>query len=458
MKIKKSNYIFSNFNKELSTKITSLELTPKIFHNIDLNNNTIKPANAFSNFFETYFNNDNYLNLKNNYPKILESIIDIHIYEFYDILLNTYKTRLFFIDNSYNLLEYTNNAFYHFEVINFKTKPIVYFKNNKIYFYTDDFKCYIEEEGNPIILNSAANIFSFLKIGEELFFSLKYDKYNIFYTIDDYLENIQSDTSLFSKLSVNTQYGEIIKIANIKNKIYIFQKYKISYINSSKENYSLMDICDLNFIVYPNTISSNESYIFFNTSNGLYIFDGNDIKPIQISLFKKIFPNNNDVSIFYNGYYYLKTTLKIKQNKNEALLKLNEEDSPVIYKINDIKELQTIKNNSNYTLMLILNNGNILNYSNNQVISGDKYIKFNKITFNTPSLKHISKIKVFNTGICSIVITSDLTKASYNIEDNFLIDNINIAGHIFQFEIESDYDFNIEAISLEINIIEDLND
>ena len=76
MKQKKNNYIFSNFNKPLSSKIFNNELTPNFHYNISLNNNHIESANGFCDFFKSYFSEEEYYDFIENSANILKSIIN----------------------------------------------------------------------------------------------------------------------------------------------------------------------------------------------------------------------------------------------------------------------------------------------------------------------------------------------------------------------------------------------
>lgn len=433
-------------------------MVPQVHYNIDLNFDCIESVDGFTNFFSTYFSAEEMSYLNDNFANILSSIINFYPYEFYDIISKTYKTRLFFIDSNYNLLEYTNSNFININSIKFSQQPNILLKDNKIYFYDEDFMCYIECDNNLVISSVSASITSFVCSGEELFFIDARDKFNIYYTQKDYLENLQNNLLMFSKISVCPTYGEILKIVNIKNKIYVFQKYKISYIYTNSNNHYLIDVIKINHTIYPNTISANESYIYYSSSNGLFIFDGNETKNIHSLLFNTINTSFEDSGTFFNGYYYLKTSKIENDKKYDLVLRLNENTNPIIYKTSDITSIKTIKSNSIYALVLLKNNGEILYFDNSSTISNEKYIKFNKITFNSYFLKNISSLKIFNKGKFTLIINSDLQKATYEIENNFSIDNINIPGHIFEFEIKSNNNFKIENIFVELNVIEDSND
>ena len=97
MKQRKYNFIFSNFNKPLSTKTFTNELVPLVHYNINLNFDCIESVDGFTNFFSTYFSAEEMSYLNDNFTNILSSIINFYPYEFYDIISKTYKTRLFFI-------------------------------------------------------------------------------------------------------------------------------------------------------------------------------------------------------------------------------------------------------------------------------------------------------------------------------------------------------------------------
>lgn len=458
MKQKKSQFIFSNFDSKTANQTYNDKLIPKFHYNVDLNFNNISSANSFTSILNSYFTNDEIDYIKQNHKDIVESIIDIEIYEYFDTIADKYCNRVFFIDNNYKLLEYLNKNFINTSSIKFTTKPNVYFDNGQIYFFCDDFLCYIDKNNAPIISTSSVNITSFAIFSNKIIFTTTYDKFSLYISNENKLENLQNNLTHYSVLNFNKSYGEILKIFIIKNKLYVFQKYKISYLNISSTDLIPITICELSYKIYKNTIVLNENYIYFNTTNGLFIFDGSDTKEIHTHILKNTIPSTEDYACVHNGYYYLKTTIKINNINCDAVIELSESNNPIIYKINDISYLKTINHSLAHFLIAITSDGKLLTLSNNKIYNDDRYIKFNKLTFNSTLVKHITKIKIINEGYFTLNIISDMATRKYNIEDNFEIINIDIPGHIFEFEIMSNYIFDIESIFIEVNTIEDIND
>lgn len=458
MKQKKIHFNFSNFNKSLSNQIYDNELVPNKYYNIDLNTNTISPAEDFSNYYEKIFSKDEYIFMKNNYKSILDNILNFQIYEYYDTFSNSYKVRYFFIDNTYNLLEYSNKVFNNFNIPNFTQIPLIINNDNNIYFYCNEFLCYISGENAPIISTTSTLISNYVNFKNELFFTNTNDKYTIYITPKTNLENIYSDLSLYTKLTTNPNNGEILKLANIKNKLYIFQEYNISYIEINAKNYNLIDIFNIDCKIIKESISKNESYIYFQTTNGVYIFDGNDIEKIHATLFQNIKPSNNDIGLTYNNAYFLKTTYSDNISSYDIIIKITNNQIPVIYKPGNIENLFLFKTHSHYDLIIKNQNSEFLFFNKNLSCKKEKYLKFNKITFNSSIKKYISKISILGTGKYIIKILSDISNKNFSLENNSHLTNINIPGSVFEFEIFSNLDFEIESIFITLDIIEESND
>ena len=454
MKIKKNNFIFSNFNKPLSNKISTNELIPSMHINIDLNHNYITSANSFDYLLANLFTKEEYDFVKLNHGEILKNLIDVQIYEYFEEVSGNNKRRFFFLDKELNLLEYINKSFIYLTDVKFKSKPKVIIHNNIIHFYDANTLCYVDGSSSPIISTTSCHVTSCVNVRNILYFSIANDKHNIYISPNENLANLYYDTSLYLKTPINKNFGEPLKIVNIKHKVYIFQKYGIFYIDSSND-YTLINVCDINCKILKNTISSNESYIYFATTNGIYIFDGNDVKKIYSNISNIVMLDDSNIGLSYNNHYYLKTNTK--DNGLDVIVKIDTDDSPIFYNIGKLSNIYLIKTNSFYNLIAVTSDYKFLCYGSHNCFN-EKYIKFNKLTFNTPSLKHVTSIKVLCSGKFTIKISSETSSKTLLIENNTLISNIDIPGYVYDIEINTNDFFKIECIMFDVNIIEDIND
>lgn len=457
------NYIFSNFKNGISDKqITKNELISYESCNVDIDGFLIKAAKNFDNYFINKFNNyDDYIVFFNKNKDILQKIISVVDYEFYDENDNSMHIRYLCFDN--------DNCLYEMDFKNF----II----SKINFVFDEFPLIAKDEKYLYLYNNLGGLVFFNNYQPQYFDNLLQVKdfivfddvklfidtthfYSVFYYENTFLVNLTSDIENYNRLDFDIRNGKILKIAKIKNNIYIFQEYKISSINIMSTKNKISDICFLNFKIIENTIcETNDSFVFL-TTNGVKLFDGNDIKDIFSVLKKRINYNDNNIcACMYDDVYYLKTSYQFDDSLKSVLIACFVDQGKIIfYKFDsDILSIKLIQNLSDYSFIVITNNLNdrVLNLNLNKNSEEFKSVKFNKIYFDSSDLKQINLIKFISSGAFNLKINTDIEEKEISVYDWQKVFNVMMKGHIFQFEITSDNDFEIESIFVEVMTVED---
>lgn len=452
--MKTNNFLFSNFSTEIfPSSINKNLLTIKHIYNLTTENNIIEPTFSFSNYFKTYFKTtETYNSFIQINSTLIDSIIYATEYTYYDSNLNETISRLFLIDSSFNLYELDNKTliinFCHYTFLSF---PEIENFNNKLYFISkNDLFLMIDEGNEPITITSNKNISSFIKYHNYSLFSINEDKFSIYFAEDTEFHNIE-DSFLYQSISLSKDNGAINKIIVYKDNVYIIQQYSISKLTIKDSSFSITSYCSIQSKIYHETICIIDDYVVFYTSAGLYIFDGNDIKQIFKNITSSI-NSSNLKAVAYNNRYYLLSNVFINNISSRCIIEFDIENNICkFHNIGNVQNIYVIRNLNNYYLISLIvyeNKYEVACTSSKHLINVEKYIKFNKITFDNNNIKVLNEIKFQSVGNFKIRINSDIQSAEFEIFETKNISNIGLKGQVFEIEIFSDSAFAIESISI----------
>lgn len=458
------NYIFSNFKNEFADgKIFKNELVVNEGYNVEIDGSSIKTTKGFESYFAKKIANISDYELfftKNN--EILQKIIYILDYEFCDEISGTCGIRYLCFDNLNNLYEILINSLEikKFE-FNFDEFPLIKKDGKYLYFYNKSGSALIFSGfDDPQYFDNLLVVKSFLTLDDNIIFVDENHSYNIFYSEKTHLINLNSSVEYYNKIDLDIAHGKVLKIEKFKNEIYIFQEYKISVFNIYSTKNKISEKCFLNSKIINNTICAIEDYFVFLTTDGIKLFDGNDTRYIFNSLTKNINYNFDRLSACaYNGRYYLLSDYKFSEGNKSVLVSCSLKDNSVVFHSveSGILSIGVIRNSLEYSFVVITNENSDRVYVFDMIVNNQKrkYLKFNKIYFDSSELKQITSIKFFSSGNFKVKIVTDIEEKELCVSDQQKMFSVMVDGYVSQIEINSEENFEIESIFIELMIVED---
>ena len=439
----KSN-LFFNFKYSLNNSYEQNELCVNKLVNTKLDGLKISTDVFCSEILSNYFDALTVTTIKNNNSALLEKFVRFVPYEYFDEGQCKYILRFFALSDTHTLYELNMQTLIFSFAFIFLTKPRI-FESKSVVYFSDNENTIKIENANVVTTCSMPHIKTFLFDESYLYFSVYDNPEKIYFCQENELKDLSANLQQYDYKKTDNEDGEILKIVNLKNKIYIFTKYSIL-------RYDIIDkkiskVLGINFLIYDNSIQTIKDYIIFCSSSGLYYFDGNDIKKISNYNFKP----NGFKSICFNDCYYC------SESSAESILKFNPDSNCFSeIKFNSIVDFYAIKTYScyNFALCLYAENKyeNITIYNTEFANNIDQLVKFKTLILGSGAQKQIQDLYVKATGNFTLHIKSDTEDIRLNISGVTTIRNIHICGVCFDFEIESNSQFCLESILA--NIIE----
>lgn len=444
--MKNKNLFISNFKfNPINNKNDGL--TIKEFYNISLKNGYIKSAIALQNSLYELFDKETAEQIENNNQEVLNTAKQIIPYEFFDELTNKYVLNLYSLNSEEKLYKLNNNTNIFELKYTFSNHPNLINSDNELYFFSDN-ECVFISENSTLEILTLNEINSFTKDANSLYFTLKKSPQNLYITELIKLKEISNNVEQYSCFSINADEGEIYKIINIKEKIFVFTKYSI--FKFDEDDNKLIKQNSLETEVYKNTIQVIDDMVLFYSSSGLIAFDGNDTS-VLIDDYLQI--DKNAKSLIFNQNLYI-----FSSNRKDFLFKYNLNDdyfSPI--KLNDIENFYLMKTRSNYNICISKVENNI--YKNitlfNEEFNQMQMVEFNTTTFGSCNQKIIRNIYLKLNGTIKIKIESDLSSIELTITNSQVIKNISLQGTYFKFTILGSSNFSLENLMINYDEIGD---
>ena len=137
MKAYNKNYFFSNFDKQISNRfIEKNNLSINSIVNLKSNNNIIDPVCNFSDFMKTFLGYANYQIYLSNNENIINNLIYVLPYNYYESSLNKIENRLFALDSNFKIYEYDFSIHTFIDLdFQFNELPKIKTFNNSLYIY-----------------------------------------------------------------------------------------------------------------------------------------------------------------------------------------------------------------------------------------------------------------------------------------------------------------------------------
>lgn len=465
MKQSNKSFLFTDFKLPFKqNRISKNELIISSISNLTTQNNIIEPLYDFDNFYLTLFSKADYNQFYADNETFLKSIIYIYTYDYFDTNSLSNKSRIFVVDKNFSLYELniSTKTFTSLQTT-FTIQPTFATINNKLYIFSPKDYFLLFEQGNelPLTILSLPKIKKVLYLNHQMFFLLDDEKFT-FCSADDFeIEDLSATYNNFTRMQVDSVYGEILDIIIYKSNLYIIQQYGIAKYVITSVSYRLQQTCSINSKIYAETVQTIDDYIIFMTTSGLYIFDGNDIKQM-FSEYTSLIRDNNYSSASYNNKYFIHTKILLNDILTNAILEFNVENEICnIYNIGEVNSLYLLKTIGHYELIVLMDNNNsysLMNFPNKKYIKKNKSIIFNKMLFNDYENKTISKLEITGEGNYNIILSSDVNTLYLSSFGDKIYNNLGLKGHIFQLIIESDESFMINSIYITISKVEEWHD
>lgn len=457
MKTKSNYYLYSNFNNlSIDNSLNKNSLTINSIYNLTCDNNMIEPTNDFSDLLSSIVGIDNYTTLNNNNESLMNNIVYCTTYTFYDKSLKLNNERVFVLNSEYQLFElnFTNLKFNHLD-IKFNNLPQFINIDGNLYILNhDDISILIHENNYPLIITTMPNIVSCVHFENYTLFCNAEDKFSVLVTQQTDMVNIETSLENYSQIELLPENGSILKLIIYKNNVYAIQQYGISKIVIKSDRFFVQSFCSIQSSIFSDTIALIDDYVVLYTTSGLYLFDGNDIKQIFKNICKNIDSKfSKHKAVAYNNKYFLKTKMYINLVSTAVIIQFDIENNNLnIHNIGNIIDIFLIQNMNQYKLCTSLKNQNetysILFFNDKIVTSFEKYLKFNKLSFDEYPTKVLNEIKLQSNGKFKLYINSDIQNFCYDVNGSSFIKNIGIKGQYFEIEIKSESSFIIESILL----------
>ena len=443
-----TNYLFNDFNSKFEPLTTQKDkLSISSIYNLNTNSGLIEPTENFTPFFQQFFGEffDAFFLLN---ADILNQIIYVDVYSYFDNESNKLVERLFLIDSNFELFELNENYKFVSTNINFETQPTFFKANGKLYIFSKEHFIVVQKSFLPMQVLSMPKIKNIVIVDSFVVFSVFNDPTSVFYIHNTDIENLTIALDLCPKIQIREEYGAVVDLIIYKNNLFIIQEFAITKITQTSGKITTTQNCYICSKIIENSVQCLDDYVVFLTSSGLFLFDGNDTKEI-FAEYTKHTQNNIISSVAFNNKYYLNTKLFCERYYENILLEFDiEHDYCLVYKVGNIQSIYKIQSLNNYHLITIVKNDKyeVLTLNKNTPNKYLKSIKFNKITFNNHLQKQITKMKILASGSYTLKIKSDQDEVSLNLVGNSEINLSNIKGFFFEFEIESTKSFLIYAI------------
>lgn len=440
----KKNIIFSNFKyNPIDPTSSKLSLEIDNLYNVDISNNIIISEISQKEVLDNLFNETDTIAIKANNTEILKTIYEYIPYQFFDDVNKIYKTRLFVITNDKKLYE-LNLSTYTFEFLYaFTVNPRIKFSNDLIYIFDYQNKCVTIDNNQVISIETLPNILSFVCDENHIYFSDESLPYHFFINNKCEIKDLNSNLNIYSYKKTSIEDGEIYKIINLKGKIFIVTQYSI--LRFDNDNGLLYKQNNIETEIFKNSITQIDDYILFYSLDGLYVFDGNDLKKL-FSNYLHFNKNANFICFNQNMYVF-------SNNYPDFIYKYNLTNNCFLpLYLGQIIKPYKIKSHSNYNLCIsVLDNNEIKNYSlfNENANYLKQYVSFKPTNFGSTSVKQIKNIHIDSEGCLSLEIKSNQSQMVLQVNNLATFDNLSLFGNYFTFNITSYTKFKLKSIMID---------
>lgn len=157
-------------------------------------------------------------------------------------------------------------------------------------------ECY----GSPVVSSMALHY-------ERLFVIDRREPTKIFFSDNLDITNWNFGSEEGGFIELLDERGELNKVVSFGNYLYIFREHGISRVTAfgDQSEFAVIGLFTASGRIFPSSIAKCGNCIMFLASDGLYTFDGYDCTKRVTNLEGLIKPDDNCVSAYFDGKYYL---------------------------------------------------------------------------------------------------------------------------------------------------------
>lgn len=369
-----------------------------------------------------------------------------------------YYTPLFFLNDDYYCINHTFNEYpigINFrisgdDVMGFSSKS-----DNLLVWFCDE---------DPITVDTAPSFKSVCFHNDRLFaIDTKWD-YIVRYSANcnplDWLKNT-TESEDAGMLELNDYKGELKNLISFLDNVYVFRDFGISKINTYlKSDFTTSNIYDAGQKIYCDSVCICGEKIYFLQQDGLYSFDGYDVKKVDSSICEKLaeYDQEQANTCYHDNKLYIACKIGFNDevlSSNNALVEfdLATQEYNILYGV-DIVSMVSVNYLFYKRLVIALNNSNKLWVLNDTGKVGssvlDKKFESPNLLFDNFTQKNILKdIEVICNKEFDLTIHFDDKVRTYKIPEssNLRKIRVNISGTIFRYDITSSLeDFDITLL------------
>ena len=221
---------------------------------------------------------------------------------------------------------------------------------------------------SPYVFENVPIITSMCMNQNVLFCTISDPAFKIWYATDLDVESIGNISSTSGFISLEDDLGYARKIVTFDEDVFVFRDYGISKITFLRGEASVGQIYYSNTKIFTNTVSVCGNNILFMTKDGLYSFNGINVKKTTVELLSELaIDNSGAIAQSLGEKYYLALKINFNDNKeilcesncvNNALIIFDTCDFTYeVIRGVDIKSMLPVKTEVFEKMLFIFNNG-----------------------------------------------------------------------------------------------------
>lgn len=405
-----------------------------------------------------------------------KSFIKLFQYKYFSERNNRYDYCIIMVDNDYkvyhaNMFMAHTNLLAH-ELLQFSEEPEVFkFRVNGI----DDVICFCTPTEGIVVWDCDAEPYKVEDVPEFKSICLHNSRLFVIDKKNDALIRYSSNRNPLNwsanededgagKIELNEFRGMIEKLVSFLDNLYVFSKFGISKVSifTSTSRYTVSNIFSSSAKIYKNTICVCGQNILFLSQDGLYIFDGYDVKKANENLsdLLKNCDQQNAKTCYFEGKVYIACNLNYLDDQTDDRCAIN--NSLVVFDIEnndfsvirniDIKDMMAINELSLSKLVLCLNqigSNKVWQLCSQDESEFDFYKKYQikNITLGDFGLsKTLKAINLFSKYDCIVIVKTDDIEKAYKIKGKEQMQSIriNIKAKKFSITFESNFKFDLK--------------
>ncbi|MBQ3047948.1 MAG: hypothetical protein IJD48_02915 [Clostridia bacterium] len=401
-----------------------------------------------------------------------KSFIKLFQYKYFSERNNRYDYCIIMIDNNYkvyhaNMFMAHTNLLAH-DLLQFSEEPEIFkFRVNGI----DDVLCFCTPTEGIVVWDCDSVPYKVENIPEFKAICLHNSRLFVIDKKNDALIRYSSNKNPLNwnynaedgagKIELNEFRGMIEKLVSFLDNLYVFTKFGISKISvfTSSSGYSISNIFYSSAKIYKNTICVCGQNILFMSQDGLYIFDGYDVKKANedLSFLLSQYDQSNSKTCYYNGKFYIACKLQYLDdfvddrcvvNNSLVAFDIEKNDFSVIRNI-DVKDLMPINELLLSKLVLCLNGQHsnklwqICNIEDSEFEFLKRYEIANLTLGDFAKTKIFKAINLFCKYDCDITVQTENKTKTFKIKgkNDLQFVRVNIKGKMFSIIFKSNNKF-----------------